>query len=337
MRDYLGKYFSELFYSTDQEKYKNTKLDTIFDQRFYIQNNKVQMIIDASVSGLSLVITGNEIYISKELYDHPSVIVYNSIEHDQSLNPRSLFNPETFSTLAYLMCQNRLIIELIDEPDEPIYVRYRSDFETFHSAAVLFKLDDHIDAEIVEEIESQGALNVTVDYILHPRSRLNLSTFYKNNISATSIYYRNIVLEDGAHYNHMMLGKGSYSIIDENRIQPGPDTSTALFGIINSPGKDFHTILFVDPSSTEYKISAIYKEILSSSSDVSFSSTIMPPYTNDADVVEVLRLNLDEHPEEHQQQEIETFINDIADMVLLERMSGVKRFYNNKEKFLKIL
>ena len=109
IKSFLGKYFPELHYSATQEKYKDTNLDTFFEQRFYIQNNKVQMIIDPVLPGLTAIISGNEIHISKEFYDHPNILISNSLENNnQYSTPRSLYNAETFSTLAYLICQNEL-------------------------------------------------------------------------------------------------------------------------------------------------------------------------------------------------------------------------------------
>ena len=100
VKAFLGKYYTELLYSSSQDKYKETKLDTFFEQRYYIQNNKVQMIVDPSVVGMTIVVSGNEIHVSKELYDHPNIVINNSLENNQSTNPRNLYSPEIFSTLA---------------------------------------------------------------------------------------------------------------------------------------------------------------------------------------------------------------------------------------------
>ena len=125
IKAYLGKYFTELNYSAAQEKYNGTSIDTFFDQRFHIQNNKTQMIVDPKMSGLSAIISGNEIQISKDLYDHPNVTITNSLENkDQTSNPRSLYNADTFSTIAYLVCQNHTMLRIVGELDEPVYLKY---------------------------------------------------------------------------------------------------------------------------------------------------------------------------------------------------------------------
>lgn len=338
IKDYLGKYFSELHYSTIQEKYKDTRLDTIFDQRFFIQNNKTQMVVDVSMRGYALSISGNEIYISKELYDHPSVIVTNSLEQQQSLNPRSLYNSETFSTVAYLMCQNHLTIEIVDEMDEPIYVKYKSEFETFYSSVVVFRINEGVDVEVIEEVESLGALNVVANYVLHPKSRMGLTTFYRNNISAASIYYRNILLQDDAVYNHILLGRGSANIVDENKIHAGPNSTAELLGIVDSNGRDFHSILYVDPSSPEYNVSVVYKDIMETKGFVTFFPVITRgDEFNEHASIEVSNISLDDMPEEIQKEEITKFIDDIVSRVILARMSGAKRFYESKDKFIQLL
>ena len=81
IKAFLGKYYSELAYWATQPKYVKAGLDKFFEQRFIIQNNKTQMIVDPMLHGLVVIITGNEIYISKDLYDHEYIEVTNSMEN----------------------------------------------------------------------------------------------------------------------------------------------------------------------------------------------------------------------------------------------------------------
>src|SRR5271165_1560335 len=210
IKAFLGKYYSELNYSSIQEKYKNTKLDTFFEQRFYIQNNKVQMIVDPALTGLVVSFCGNEIHISKELYDHPNMVVTNTIENvNQTTNPKSLYNPDVFSTIAYLICQNHTMFQIIGEIDEPIYVKYKSDYEAFYNSVAVFEVVSDVSVEIVEEIESYSALNSVTNYILHPDSNIKLTTFYQNHLSGISFVFRNIIARDKASFEHNLFGKGS--------------------------------------------------------------------------------------------------------------------------------
>jgi len=334
IREFLGKYYTELLYSSAQEKYKNTGLDTFFEQRFYIQTNKVQMVVDPSMPDMTIVVNGNEIYISKDLYDHPSIVVSNSIENNQATNPRSLYSPEVFSTLAYLICQNHMSLQIIGEIDEPIYVKYKSDFETFQSSVIIFNISDGVEVEIVEEIESNCALNSVTNYILNPFSHLKLTTFYQNNVSALSFCYRNVIAQENSTFNHVLLGKGSSNIIDENKIKASNMSSSELLGIVNSAGRNFHSILYVEPVAVEYHVSVVYKDILSGHGKVSYFPVIQGNLNPEFATIEVSNITLEEIPAEKIENEIKEFVSDIIDRVTLERMTGVKRFYDNKTRFM---
>jgi len=335
IKAFLGKYYTELNYSSIQDKYKNTKLDTFFEQRFFIQNNKAQMIVDPSITGLVAIISGNEIHISKELYDHPSIVITNSLENkSQNSNPRSLYNPEVFSTMAYLVCQNHTMFQIVGEVDEPIYLKYRSDYETFYNSVIIVEITGELEVEIIEEIESCSALNAVNNYILHPTSKLNLTTFYQNHISGISFFFRNIIAQNDSDFNHIVLGKGSSNIIDENKLQAHSQTKSEFLGVINSDGKKFHSILCVQPASEKYSVNVDYRDILSGNSDVTFFPVILGQEPDDSATITVSGVTLEEIPEEDREEEVKKYIDDIIDRATPERMVGVKRFYENKTKFL---
>lgn len=338
IKAFLGKYYTELLYSAAQDKYKTTKLDTFFEQRFYIQNNKVQMIVEPTFEGLTVIVSGNEIHVSKELFDHPNVIITNSLENNQTSNPRSLYNPEVFSTMAYLVCQNHTTFQIVGEIDEPIYVKYKSDYETFYSSVIVFNISNGVEVEIVEEIESFSALNAVTNYILYPTSKLNLTTFYQNNISALSFCYRNIIAQDGSTFNHVLFGKGSSNVIDENKIHALSGSKSEMLGVVNSDGRAFHSILYVEPGATDYSISVRYKDVLSGKSDVSFFPVILGQIpVGDTATIEVSNVKVEDIPGDRIETEIKNYVSDIVDRAILERMVGAKRFYDNKSKFLHLL
>jgi len=338
IKAFLGKYYPELLYSAGQDKYKGTGLDLFFEQRFLIQNNKVQMIVDPNSTGLIITVSGNEITVSKELFDHPHIVISNSLENNQSTNPRSLYSAETFPTLAYLVCQNHTTVEVVGELDEPIYVRYKSDYETFYSSVLVFNVLDDIAIEIVEEIESFSALNAVTNYILGVRSKLSLTTFYQNHLTAVSFCYRNVITQDNSIFNHILLGKGSASIIDENRIHPMSGSEIEMLGVINSNGKNFSSILKVEPGANDYKIAVKYKDILYGKSAVSFYPTIVGQVPiGDSATIEVSNITLDDIHTDRLEIEINSYVSDIISRAILERMAGVKRFYDNKTRFLHFL
>jgi len=335
VKSFLGKYHQELLSLSKQDKYKNTDLGRFFEQRFHIQNNKVRMIVDPLITDLTLVISGNEIYISKKLYDHPNVIVNNSLESSQQVDIKELYDSEIFSTIAYLLCQNQTTLQIVGEIDEPIYITYKADYETFYNSLLVFDILDGIEVEVIEEIESFGALNAVTNYILSPESTLNLRSFYKNHISSLSFFYRNIIVRDGAAFNHILFGKGSTTVIDENRIQISPKAIVELFGIVNSLGKNFHTILGVQSETNNYSVSVDYKGILFKNSNVSFYPTILGELpTEDSATIDISNITTDDIPSDEVSSKISEFISGIVNDAILVRMSGVKRFYDNKSKYL---
>lgn len=336
IKAFLGKYYSELLYSAAQEKYKNTGLDFFFEQRFFIQNNKAQMIVDPSLSGLVISVCGNEIIVSKELFDHPGIVVTNSLENQNHIaNPRSLYNAETFQTVAYLICQNHTTFQVVGEIDEPIYIKYKSDFETFYSSVIVFNINNDLDVEIVEEFESNGALNSVTNYILNPNASLSLTSFYQNNVSALSLCYRNIIAQENSNFSHILFGKGSANIIDENRLRTASGTEAEFLGIVNANGRDFHSILYVEPAAQDYSVTVDYRDVKYGKSDVTFLPVILGQVpTGETATISVTEITLEEIPPEEVEEEIKTFLADIVDRANLVRMVGVQRFYDNKTKFL---
>jgi hypothetical protein len=334
VKNFLGKYYPELNYSSTQDKYKNTKLDTFFEQRFYIQNNKVQMIVDPTLTGLVATISGNEIQISKEFYDHPNIAITNSLENpNQNTNPRSLYNAETFSTMAYLVCQNHTTFQITGEVDEPIYLKYKTDYETFYNSVIVFEISDNLEIEIVEEIESFSALNAVTSYILHPFSKLKLTSFYQNHVSALAFVYRNIIAQESANYSHVLLGKGSSNIVDENRLLAGSNSKSEFLGIVNSDGKSFHSILAVQPESENYNVAVDYRDVLYGKANITFFPVIIGQESSERATISISNVTIIE-PGDNVEPEVKRYLKDIIERTILERMVGVERFYNNKIKFL---
>jgi hypothetical protein len=338
VKSFIGKHHSELLTSLEQDKYKDTTLNKFFEQRFHIQNNKVRMVIDPLIVDLTIIITGNEIYISKKLFDHPSVIVSNSIESTNRSNIKKSYDPGTFSTLAYLLCQNQTTIQIVDEIDEPIYILRKSDYECFQNSIIIVDILDNLNVEIIEEIESFGALNSVTNYILHPDVILDLTTFYKGHISSLTFCYRNIIVDEGSTFNHTLFGKGSSIVIDETDIRTLTGSETKLMGVINSQGKNFHTILNVESLTEDYSISVNYKDILWDKADVSFFPTILGNLpVADVSPINISNIAANKIPFEETMGKISEFISDIVDNTILIRMEGVKRFYDNKSAFVNSL
>lgn len=337
IKSFLGKYYSELAYSANQEKYRKTGLNLFFEQKFYIQNNKAQMIVDPGMTGLSVTISGNEIYISKALYDHPNVQVTNSIENPEQVqnNPKSLYNADIFSTVAYLVCQNHTMFNIIGGVDEPIYIKYTTDFEVFYNSVIIVNISSGVDVEIVEEFESQGALNAVTNYIVQPSARLSVSTVYNNRISAVSFYLRNVIAQENSAYSHTLLGKGSSNVLDETKLYIHKNSATELLGCVDPHQYQFNTVIGVQPTSMDYKFKLDHRHIISGKGRTTFTPVIVGTLPADS-YTNVSSISVDTIPELMRPLKLSEFLSYIADSATLERISGSERFYSNKAKFLKL-
>jgi hypothetical protein len=334
IKAFLGKYYPELAYAASQDKYSKVKLDKFFEQRFTIQNNKTQMIVDPGLKGLVAIVSGNEIHISKELYDHPCVEVTNSMENkDSNSNPKSLYTAEVFSTVAYLICQNHTMFQIVGEIEEPIYIKYKSDFETFYNSVVIVNIAEGIDVEIVEEFESLCAVNAVTNYILQANSRLNLSTFYQNHMSALSFCLRNVIVQDTAKYSHILFGKGSTCVLDESKIHANNKSSVELLACINPGQQEFHIVVGLLPGAQDYSFFLDQRHIVSGKGKITFTPVVVGHLPADAHT-NISSLILDQYAPDFRADKAAEFMAPIIDRATLERNVGVQRYYSNKTKFL---
>lgn len=332
---YLGKYFSELFYSASQEKYKGSCLNDLFDQRYSHQANAVQFILDPRLSGLSLEISGNEIYFSEQLYNHPSISIVNSVDVDQKLNPKSLYSAENFGSVSYLACPNQLTLRVTESVQEPIYVKYTGDFECFYHSVAFFYVEENVKLDIVEEFESLCALSAVCNYVISPNANLVLNTFYKNNISASSVVYRNVVSQENSQFTHKMLGRSSAGILDETKLHPYRNSINRFIGIVDSKIGKFHTIVYVEPIDHNYRIDVKYKNLSTTNSVVTFYPVIVGQEPNDGGAsITVEDFDLNQVTESFKKTEIINFINDILPEFNVTYLSGTIRYYKNKNNFI---
>lgn len=334
IKSFLGKYYNDLLHSCNQEKYRKTSLHTLLEQRFQIQDNKTQVVVDPLLDGYQVIVSGNQFVVSKTFFDHPSVEIVNTIEQQFPSNPALLFQPEVFSTVAYLLCPNRTMITIVDDLDEPLYIRYTSDFEKFYNSVITVNIHPGIHIEIVEEILTRAFLNTVTNYIVQECSSLRLSTFYETLVSASSVSYRNISLDEGATYQHLLFGQGSAMSIDETRILASEDSKIELYGVINSPTESFHKLLYIEPISKDFFVDVDCRLIIDDYSNVTYFPAIIgePPDASKASI-SVTSLLLDDDDIKRQIHNIHRFTKDIMDLAILDRMAGSVRFYKNKSRF----
>jgi len=295
VKTFLGKFYTELSDTVlTSHKYKHTDIDSFFEQRFFIQNNKVQMIVDVHLKGLRIVVSGNEIHVSKELYKHASIDITNSIEEvNKEADPKSLYSSKTFSTIAYLICQNHTLFKVIKDIEEPIYITFKSDYEAFYSSVLLFMVNAGVTVNIVEEIESHCAINSVVNYILNPYAVMNVSTFYRNQRPALSFFFRNVIAQVGSTYNHLLLGRGSSNVVDENRIAFESETNVTLSGRIDVDNNSFHSIMELTSTGNDNTVHIDYKNSVRNKGKLSVTPVIEVTGLTTADV-SVRNLALDQ-------------------------------------------
>ena len=333
IKAFLGKYYPELAYSTSQEKYTRAGLNRFFEQRFVIQNNKTQMIVDPHLFGLSIVVEGNEIFVSKEMFEHEHIGITNSIENPETNNPKSLYTSEIFSTMAYLICQNHTMFQITGEIEEPIYIKYKSDFETFYNSVVIVNVAENLDVEIVEEYESYCAINSVTNYIAQTGAKLNVSTFYQNHVSALSFCLRNVITQDNSTYSHMLFGKGSSCVLDETRIFANNGSNIELLGCINPGQNEFHSIVGILPGAQDYSFLLDHRHVVHGKGRATFTPVVVGHLPNNSHT-NVGSLVLDQYAKGYWQEKTEEFLSPIVDRLTLDRTTGAARFYNNKTKFL---
>ena len=332
IKAFLGKYYPELAVSALQDKYLKTGLSKFFEQRFNIQNNKTRMIIDPSLKGLIAIVSGNELIVSQQLHEHEYIDITNSMETgtDQA-DPKSLYNSDTFSSVAYLICQNHTMFNIVGETDEPIYIRYTSEYETFYNSVIIVNIAEGIEAEVIEEFESKCALNTVANYVVHPHGMLHLTTFYNNNVSALSFCLRNVIIQESANFTHVIFGRGSSNSLDESKIYANNGSDVVLLACVDPGNHEFHAIINILPVSQDYKLLLDHRHIVSGSGKATFTPIVagnlpVDAYTNigtmvleDDDIGDTVKI-LD-------------FVGPITDRAVLTRTVGVERFYHNKSKF----
>jgi hypothetical protein len=93
----------------------------------------------------------------------------------------------------------------------------------------------------------------------------------------------------------------------------------------------------VEPLAPDYSVEINYKDVIHGNANISFYPVLVGDFSTDSASIEVSQIKLDDIPQRDWDREISNFITPIMDRAILERMIGVKRFYDNKAKFLQNL
>ena len=333
VKSFLGQYYTEVYESSKQEKYKNSGLESLFEQRFIIPNEQHNVTVSNTLYGHVIEITGNKVVVSKALYENEHITVATAANSE--VNPRVLYTPNVFSTLAYLVTNNHLLVSITGPIDDPIYIKIGSHFETFQNTVVVVNIAEDIEVDIVEEVASVSAINGVINYIIGQESVLSLYTFYKNSISSVSALCRHVISRFSSTYNHVVLGKGSAIALDENKLYTYNDSQIMLLGCVDSKKYRFNSILSYHPESKDYSIVVDYRAITYDKGLVEFYPLIYGQNPNDNATISITEFSIDEILEDMQTSR-HSYLKDIMDYTNIGVLTpSVKRFYENKTNFLK--
>ena len=334
IKTFLGKYHAELEYSALSSKYSRTGISKLFSQRFYIQENSPKITVDPAMDGMSLSMHGNEIFISKKLYNNKYFTIKSPASETSIKITKEAYDREIIPSMAYLICKNQCVITISGDLGEPIYVTFKSDFETFYNSVLFLDIPSGVNVEIVEEHQSRSALNTAIAYVVRPYSTLNLFTFYQNNNLATSSCLRTVVVENDATYNHTLYGKGSACIIDENRWCLSDNAIAKSSNYVKSNSHNFHSIFtMISYGNDDHNISINQKHVLDSKGSISFI-TDLPKGSKYTENVFINSIDIDAL--EKDTDTVDIFFNDDMFNNTPYSTLGSLRFYNNKLKFQEV-
>ena len=328
----LGKYYPEILKYLAQEKYKGIGLPTFFEQSFSIQPGPLQMTVDSRLEGMCIEFNGSEVYVSADMYRHPMINIENTMESGVIGNPRAPFDSRIVGTIAYLVCQNHTIIDVVGDPGQPIYIKLSSDFEQFRNSVVTVCVDSQVHVEIVEEVESRAALCSVVKYVLGDQAQLSLTTFYDSRISATSLLYRPVTMSPSSHFYHTMLGNGAAISVDETALRVHTGVVVSIDGCLLCNNTHSHTILTVEPSrsSIDYEISVKMLGLLKHDGKFTVYPSILSHDPPPGAEISICDIDITGTPNE----EVETIVESITRNCMLGNVDGVERFYTKRDQLM---
>lgn len=330
VKDTLGKYYPELLKSSTQAKYKDSRITTFFQQSFQPQVNPLHMVVDSMMEGLCIEFNGNEVYVSPDLYEHTLVNITNTMESGVNANPKAPFDSRVIGSLAYLMCQNHTIIDVVGNLDQPIYVRLSSDFETFHSSVVSFNITNGAQVEIIEEVESKAGLCAVINYTMSDCARLCLTTFYDNRISATSILHRHVITGASSQYYHNLLGNGSAIAVDESSIRTNTGALLYISGCIFCKSTGFHSILTIEPMNLNYHISVLLLGLIKQFGSFTSHPVVLRHELPDGSEIDITDMDATDKPNHR----VESFTECVVRDIMLSSVNGVDRFYTKRDHLI---
>ena len=324
----LGRYYADLQRSLNQTRYTNSGIERFFDQSFEIQQNPHQMVVDHRLTGLQIEFNGNEVYVSHELYHHGSVNISNTMESGKAIAPITQYDYRVIPTIAYLACQNHTTIDIVAPLDAPIFMRFSSEFERFHSSVATVNVINGAQVDIVEQVESRAALCMMVNYSLSAGSTLHLNTLYECNMASTTLLGRKITADVGATVNQGVLSNGAAIISDETYISTTSGVSVNVEGCVFCKDSHYHSAVTIEPMHLDYSVDINMRGVITGTGQFSHCPTVLRYAAPPGSTVSATSMNT----EGKTQDEIAQFTQDIIRNIATRMESDV--FEQQKERIL---
>ena len=332
LRQHLGKHSAEIIDSLRQEKYRDTSLPGLLTHRYNADTSTATLVVDPSLSGLNVIVTGNRVRVSPGVFDHPAVSFTDGLD-TRARNPRADYNPDVAASLSYLLCGGVLQLNITAYVDQVIYVTYLSDFETLNTTVLDVHVSGTTQVDIVETIASYSLYSVMTNYHVGDTAKLRLHTFYSNSVAGSSVLARQVYLSDRSTFTHGLLGSGSNVLVDETRLYPGFRSNSRIVGVTSTRAAQFHSVLTVHPEIEEYAVTVDYRNVLTTGSNVSYYAGVAGDNVSKRSYVNSTELTIDKVDPTDAARCVAEFVKDVMAEINITGRQDTAEFSKKKSEY----
>lgn len=329
---HLGKHSAEIIDSLKQEKYSSASLPGLLAHRYKADTSTATLVVDPSLTGLNIIITGNRVRVSPGVLEHPAVTFTDEISN-RARNPRAGYTPDVAASISYLLCGNLLQLNITGYVDRVIYITYLSDFETLNTTVLDVNVNDTAQVDIVETVTSYSLYSVMVNYYVGDTAKLRLHTFYSNSVAGSSILARQVYLSDRAAFTHGLLGSGSNVLVDETRLYPGFRSNSRIVGVTSTRAAQFRSVLTVHPEIEEYAVTVDYRNVLTMGSNVGYYAGVAGDSVSKRSYVNATELTIDKVDPDEAAGYVAEFVKDVMAEINIDGRQDTAEFSRKKSEY----
>ena len=329
---HLGKHFAEINDSLKQEKYSGTRMPGLLTHRYKADTSTATLVVDPSLTGLNIIITGNRVRVSPGVLDHPAITFTDELSN-RTCNPRAGYTPDVAASLSYLLCGNLLQLNVTGYVDRVIYITYLSDFETLNTTVLDVNVNDTAQVDIVETVTSYSLYSVMANYHVGGTAKLRLHTFYSNSVAGSSILARQVYLSDRATFTHGLLGAGSNVLVDETRLYPGFRSNSRIVGVTSTRAAQFRSVLTVHPEIEEYAVTVDYRNVLTMDSNVGYYAGVAGDSVSKRSYVNATELTIDKVDPDAAAVCVAEFVKDVMAEINITGRQDTAEFSKKKSEY----